>query len=285
MPAIHEKDAISTLPPSPQKIASLLKRLSRQGNRLTPERARSGELRYQILSVRGKRLGLASADLVQDLLRRDLLREGSDGLTLSSAGAAWLRRHLAGGDAYRSQHAPRQMEQRQLEGCSQPVPVMTCESPLGWLRRRKGSDGRPLISLAQFEAGERLRADFWRAQMTPNVTANWGLPASSRRTRRSANDHAKLAEHVVAARQRVDAALQAVGPELSGILIDVCCHLMGLEAVERNRGWPRRSGKVVLGLALARLARHYGLMSETVPPKTRKHTILHWGTADFRPSL
>lgn len=54
------------------------------------------------------------------------------------------------------------------------------ESPLGWLARRRDKDGNALISEAQLHAGERLARDFWFAQMTPRVTADWSAPAGTR---------------------------------------------------------------------------------------------------------
>jgi hypothetical protein len=133
------------------------------------------------------------------------------------------------------------------------------ESPLIWLARRKGTDGRPLIESHQLQAGERLRVDFTLAQMMPRTTSNWHAAVAGRH-RGQTSGH--LTDRVIAARQRLRHALDAAGPEFSGLLLDICCFLKKLDTVERERQWPARSAKVVLQLALERLARHYGLGAE-----------------------
>ena len=79
-------------------------------------------------------------------------------------------------------------------------------------------------------------------------------------------------------------ALMTVGPEVSGILVDICCELKGLEEAEKENGWPARAGKVVLQIALTRLARHYGLIREE-PAKPSQRRLRHWGSEDYRPTL
>ena len=131
------------------------------------------------------------------------------------------------------------------------------ESPIAWLRRRKDRSGEAMISQAQFDAGERLRAEFWFAQMTPRTTTNWSSLSPMQRGRRhgaTRTSGANMLDNAAAAAERVRRALAAVGPELSGVLIDVCCHLKGLEEAERAAGWPQRSAKIVLQLALTSLA-------------------------------
>jgi uncharacterized protein DUF6456 len=92
-----------------------------------------------------------------------------------------------------------------------------------------------------------------------------------------------LQESIASARERVRRALATVGPELAGVLIDVCCHLKGLEEAEREAGWPQRAGKVVLGLALTRLARHYGIGPMAAAATQRRAPVRHWGADDYRP--
>ena len=165
----------------------------------------------------------------------------------------------AGIDPLRARHLELGRRQIRDEQGFCDVTVDEAESPLAWLARRKGRDGRALIEPVQLLAGERLRAEFTRAHLMPRITSNWSAAVA---TGARGASPATFTETVIGARQRVRAALDAVGPEFSGLLVDVCCFLKRLEEVERDRSWPPRSAKVVLQLGLDRLARHYGLRGE-----------------------
>ncbi len=155
------------------------------------------------------------------------------------------------------------------------------ESPLGALMRRKNKNGARFLTEAEFAAGERLRADYTRGQMMPRLGANWEASVSSgRRGGGGAGGVPDLTDTALAARMRAEKAIAAVGPELAGVLVDVCCFLKGLEQVESERGWPVRSAKIVLKTALGALSRHY---KPAAAGKSRK--VLHWGSDDYRPEL
>ncbi len=215
---------------------------------------------------RGISLGAGRFKLrvAEALARRDLaaVERGAGGRTafrISEPGRAHLRRHAAGeASAFQAQHQDRVAETREIDGAQVPVTVDAAESPLDWLRRRKDRSGEPLVDDACYQAGERLRRDLTAAAMLPSVTSRWDPVAEARKGGRG-RDPASATDAAVAARQRVTAAFRAVGADLADLLIDVCGFLKGLEQIERDRGWPARSGKVVLTLALARLADHYGI--------------------------
>ena len=157
----------------------------------------------------------------------------------------------------RAQHLALVQRQLVTDAGRSTVVVDETESPLVWLARRRGRDGQALIETHQLQAGERLRRDFTCAHLMPRTTSNLTNPVPS--DGRSGGERAAvMTDTMIAARQRVHHALDAVGPEFGGLLIDVCCFLKSLSDVERDRAWPARSGKVVLRLALDRLARHYG---------------------------
>ena len=125
------------------------------------------------------------------------------------------------------------------------------ESPLARLKQRGLVDG------AQFDAGEKLRRDFTLAQLMPRLGVDYS--SATVLGKRGQKNEAAFTDTVVAAKQRFAGAMRAVGPGLSDLLFDVCCHLRGLEEAERANAWPSRSARVVLGIALDRLADHYGM--------------------------
>jgi len=190
------------------------------------------------------------------------------------------KRQIAGD--FLSQHGVSRAHGQESRTAPDALLINESESPLAWLARRKDTNGRPMIDAAQFAAGERLRADFTRAAMTPRLGANLTSPVAHGR-RGGGENAAHFSDIMIAAKERLDHALDAVGPEFSGLLLDVCCFLKGLETVERERGWPRRTSKVVLGLALDRLARHYGI-GVKITGRTRA-PLRSWQADDARPTM
>lgn len=219
-----------------------------------------------------KPVAAISGAVMRRFLSRELLQpsqagEGACGAPdevawrLSDVGHSLVRRLTAqGDDPYAAQH--RLMTSRLVipdDGPARQATVNDGESPIGWLRSRKGPDGRPLLGDAAWAAAEQLREDFTFARLSPRITTDWRRTAGTAPKRRSGETGLALSDAAFAARERVRKAFDAVGPGLADVLLQVCCHLKGLEQAERDLNWPRRSGKLVLSIALERLAIHYGL--------------------------
>ena len=132
-------------------------------------------------------------------------------------------------------------------GKRRTVTVNLAESPLSWLHARGHLSDR------LFDAGERLRADYERAQLAPSITMRWD-PV---RVKGSGDHGLTPTERQIAARERFDGALDQAGTGLKDILWRVVCAGEGLPEAEKGLGWPARSGKLVLKLALERVANFY----------------------------
>ena len=126
------------------------------------------------------------------------------------------------------------------------VTVNLAESSLTWLHARGHLCDR------RFAAGELLRSDWERAQLNPRTTMRWE-PA------RYGGGSAGLTdgERQLAAKARFDGAIAAAGTSLCDVLWRVARANEALPAAEKALGWPIRSGKLVLGIALDRVADYY----------------------------
>ncbi len=229
------------------------------------------------------------AIMIAGFKANDWIVEGNKGhWQISAQGEAWLRRRLATNDPYRAQHLLMGSKNIKIDGnCSRKLTVNLGESPLGWLLHRKGANGKPLLSQEQYEAGERLRTDFEKAQMSPRITSDITVPMTSSSSKRSGNagNGVVMQEAAIAAKQRFFKALEAVGADLADVLIEVCCHLKGMDEAEKSLSLPQRSGKIVLQIALTRLGQHYGLITRKTAHRYKSVAIRHWGDETFRPKI
>lgn len=132
------------------------------------------------------------------------------------------------------------------------VTVNLAESPLGWLRSRGH------VSERQYAAGDQLRRDWERAGLPPRVTMSWDTPPMDGNAR-GPLDPAAATEAQIAARRRFEAATRLLGPGLRDVAWRVVCSGEGMREAESALGWPARAGKLVLCMALDRLADHYRL--------------------------
>jgi len=130
------------------------------------------------------------------------------------------------------------------------VTVNLTESPLGWLF------ARGLVTRRQFDAGERLRTDWERAQLAPRVTMAWdSVPVA--RGRGGSAAQPDLGGAQIDAKRRFDGAIASAGTGLADILWRIVCAGEGMRDAETALGWPARAGKLVLSFALDRVADYY----------------------------
>ena len=145
--------------------------------------------------------------------------------------------------------APRRASSRPAKS-HRSVTINAAESPLGWLF----AHGH--VTRRQFEAGERLRSDWERGQLSPRVTMRWdGAPVDGGRS--GSSDAPDLVGTQLDARRRFEGAVASAGEGLADILWRVVCAGEGMRQAETALGWPARAGKLVLAFALDRVADHY----------------------------
>ena len=133
------------------------------------------------------------------------------------------------------------------------VTVNLAESPIAWLHARGHLDDR------LFDAGEALRSDYERAQMAPSLTMRWDPVRLDSGSGGRRDEGLSPTEKQIAAKARFDRALEHAGKGLSDVLLRVVCAGEGLPETEKSLSWPARSGKLVLKLALDRVADFYRL--------------------------
>jgi hypothetical protein len=191
------------------------------------------------------------ADMCDHLAHQGIISREEDALFPSAETGAWIRRQLAAGsEAFAAQH-------RTITHEGEGRQVNLDESPLSRIAAMPAN--RNLLQPHQLEAGERFRKIFERAALRQRTTMSFA-PDRVAKSGKRAPANMELAGMNIDARREIDRIFAALPSECAGVVIDVCGFEKGLQQVERERGWPRRSAKLVLRIGLDQLARHFGLM-------------------------
>lgn len=182
---------------------------------------------------------------------------------------SWVRRNLLETDHFAAQH-------RQTVRTAEGVTINLAESPLGRLARPGRGESEAFLDRAQIEAGERIRHLAERARLQPRLTMSY--PATHTVSGKAGAGAGDISDLAADARRQLNAIVAVLPRDCAGVVMDVCALAKGLQTVETERGWPRRSAKLVLRIGLDQVARHLGLSAKaTGPMRGRQRTWLGEG--------
>ena len=226
-PAVTERYAAMDEDDVRREAKRFLRRLSEPGAFLLIAQGTDKAGIFCAANEHKRPIALLAVNVAAEFLKRDWIRASSRGTAtvryrVTDVGRAFLRRTLAeeqsgrgaaeAASPFLSQH--QEMGEKLFADPTTGKPevreVNLGESPIGWLTRRKGPDGKPFLSMEEVDAAERLRSDFEAAQLGPQIAQDWRkfLAPSDRGTRASGG----TGNGAMMARDRVMKALGSLGP-------------------------------------------------------------------------
>lgn len=134
-----------------------------------------------------------------------------------------------------------------------------------------GRDGAGFLAAHHLAAADRFERLVQRAQLTPRVTMSYD-PAHVGSSSRG-NGVEVATDGAAEARLRLSRLASCLPADCWGVVFDVCGLGKGLQLVETERRWPRRSAKLVLRIALEQLAAQFGLSARATGTGSQTR---HW---------
>ena len=215
----------------------------------------------------------SAAAEVMELVAAGALHGDKDRCTANDASAGWLKRARLDRDAFAAQH-------RTTTTNSDGIEFNLRESPLARLAAGIGGEAA-YLERHQIEAGERVRRLVERAHLQPRLTMSYSAAHTARAGQQQAAG--VISDLAADALRSLNDLYRILPRDCAGVVLDVCGLLKGLQEVEHERGWPRRSAKLILRIGLDHLAQHYGLSAAARGRATTRNR--QWMDDDARPSV
>jgi len=221
----------------------------------------------------GSRVATLEQSDVSALITAGVLSGTAELCHAAPEAANWLRRQLAEVDPYAAQH---RQEVRGQDGRL----INLAESPLARLAVPAAGESEAFLAPHQVEAGERLRRLIERAQLRQRMTMSYDGNRTARRG--SGSSASEIGDIAADARRALMAIARALPRDCLDVMLDVCGLEKGLQLIETERKWPRRSAKLVLRIGLDQLAHHFGLEQAAIG---REGGNRAWMEAGTRPQM
>ncbi len=220
----------------------------------------------------GARHHTLAVDCVEKLVSDGVLKLVAGKCLPTPLARNWLKRQLCATGEIASQH------RHIVPGMDRSM-INLGESVVALLAvSRNGS--APFLQAHHLQSAERLRSLLERAQMIQRTTMSY----DPTRTPGGGGGGAGAFDISAAgldARAELRRVLDPLPPDCAGVLIDVCGFLKGLQTIEFERKWPRRSAKLVLRIGLEQLALCFGLSTSATGAKSTR--TRNWLGAGARP--
>ncbi|MCF6302224.1 MAG: DUF6456 domain-containing protein, partial [Devosiaceae bacterium] len=197
------------------------------------------------------------------LPRADVERLVSEGVLLLCEGRCsaselarqWVKRSLLDKDPFANQHRSKMLETNKVQ-------VNQLEGPVSQLSIAKKGTG-PFLQKHHVAAANKIHVLFQGAQMLQRTTMSYDPTRSGAAVVKNGFGQ-EMGERAIDARRKLKACLQNMPDDCAGVILDVCGFQKGLQLVEIERKWPRRSAKLILRVGLEKAARHFGLSVSAV---------------------
>ncbi len=191
----------------------------------------------------------------------------------------WIKRHLASKGAGTSStgFAEQHSDIRNVQGSLMRLNIN--EGPL--LRLSYSRNGRPpFLQSHHLLAAKKIETLVARTQMLQRTTMSYD-PTRIGQGNKSSGLGPDLGDNALDARRKLQNCLDRLPLDCAGVVMDVCGFQKGLQLIETERKWPRRSAKLILRVGLEQLCAFFEFAPTIIGEETNLSQF--WMGEDARP--
>ncbi len=232
---------------------------------------------YQI-NLKKTQLSLESAD-VRELISDGVLTLKDKVCFATPVARNWIKRHLASAGVgtsstgFGEQHS----DMRVVQGSLTRLNIN--EGPL--LRLSYARNGRsPFLEPHHLLAAKKIETLVARTQMLQRTTMSYD-PTRTGQGNKSSGLGPDLGDNALDARRKLQNCLDRLPLDCASVVMDVCGFQKGLQLIETERKWPRRSVKLILRIGLEQLCAFFEFAPTIIGKEM--NSPRYWMGEDARP--